>query len=40
MPDHELTDAGDPVCWLDQVCPDCGRMIERTRHVCEPVPAG
>lgn len=19
---------GDPPCWLDQVCPECGRMIE------------
>jgi hypothetical protein len=19
-------DGGDPVCWLDQVCPECGAM--------------
>jgi rubrerythrin len=25
---------GDPACWLNQVCPSCGRMIER-----EPVDA-
>jgi hypothetical protein len=28
------------VCWLDQVCPDCGRMIESTPHVCEAPPSG
>ncbi|WP_222195195.1 hypothetical protein [Modestobacter italicus] len=21
---------GDPACWLDQVCPACGRLTERT----------
>ncbi len=22
----EETPGGDPVCWLDRVCPDCGAM--------------
>ncbi|MGY1857634.1 hypothetical protein [Modestobacter sp. SYSU DS0290] len=21
-------EGGDPVCWLDRVCPDCGRLAE------------
>ena len=25
--DRPLPDeAGDPVCWLDRVCPECGRL--------------
>ena len=23
-------EGGDPACWLDQVCPACGRLTERT----------
>jgi phosphinothricin acetyltransferase len=30
---------GDPACWLDRVCDDCGAVIEGTAHVCRP-PAG
>jgi len=22
-------EGGDPACWLDQVCPACGRITER-----------
>jgi hypothetical protein len=22
-------EGGDPACWLDHVCPDCGRCVER-----------
>ncbi|MDI2098802.1 hypothetical protein [Ruicaihuangia caeni] len=28
------TDAGDPACWLDLVCPACGRVIEEYPHEC------
>lgn len=29
-------DAGDPVCWLSQVCPECGLLIEAPLPaVCE-----
>ncbi|MEJ8282100.1 hypothetical protein [Pseudonocardia spirodelae] len=24
--DGREADAGDPVCWLDRLCPDCGAM--------------
>ncbi|GAB4079589.1 hypothetical protein GCU67_02615 [Modestobacter muralis] len=24
------SEGGDPACWLDQVCPACGRLTERT----------
>jgi uncharacterized protein len=24
----EYYDGGEPVCWLEQVCPECGRMRE------------
>ena len=24
-----MTDGGDPACWLDRVCPACGRLDER-----------
>ena len=23
-------EGGDPACWLDRVCPACGRLTERT----------
>jgi rubrerythrin len=32
---------GDPVCWLDRVCPDCGLFLEDTDaldHADEPCP--
>jgi hypothetical protein len=30
---------GDPACWLDDVCPDCGRFVEDSAdHVCDRVP--
>ena len=25
---HGVTEGGDPVCWLDQVCDECGAMRE------------
>jgi hypothetical protein len=25
---RELTEGGDPVCWLDRVCDDCGAFRE------------
>ena len=32
----EYTEGGDPVCWLSQVCPDCGLFIEaELPTVCE-----
>jgi hypothetical protein len=42
--DHGDDDVGgDPACWLDQVCEDCGRLREGDGpHVCPvgvPVPA-
>jgi rubrerythrin len=24
----EVTEGGEPVCWLDRVCPDCGLLVE------------
>ena len=24
-----MSDGGDPACWLDRVCPSCGRLDER-----------
>ena len=24
-------EGGDPACWVDQVCPACGRLSERLR---------
>lgn len=24
----EVTEAGDPVCWLSRVCPECGLFLE------------
>lgn len=26
---------GDPACWLDRVCPECGRFAEGPGTVCE-----
>lgn len=28
---EELTEGGDPVCWLDRVCDACGAMREDMR---------
>ncbi|GAA3734516.1 hypothetical protein GCM10022239_08280 [Leifsonia bigeumensis] len=28
MPPEGFTSAGDPVCWLEQVCDECGALIE------------
>lgn len=25
---HERTEGGDPVCWLERVCDECGAMRE------------
>ncbi len=25
---HEVSVGGDPVCWLERVCPDCGALVE------------
>jgi hypothetical protein len=31
-------EGGDPACWLDHVCPECGRFVERPDdHVCDRV---
>jgi hypothetical protein len=30
-----MTDqGGDPACWADRVCPECGQFIEDERHAC------
>ncbi|WP_416875825.1 hypothetical protein [Kitasatospora sp. SC0581] len=29
MTDH-VDEGGEPACWLDRVCPECGRLRERT----------
>lgn len=26
---------GDPACWLDRVCPECGRLAEGPGESCE-----
>ncbi|UOT02322.1 hypothetical protein MPY17_25585 [Rhodococcus opacus] len=32
-PDDDL--GGDPVCWLDRVCPDCGLFLnDHTASTC------
>ena len=28
MGDEEFTSAGDPACWLEHVCDECGALIE------------
>jgi rubrerythrin len=28
-PDRPADEGGDPACWLGQVCPECGRILER-----------
>lgn len=30
----EVPDVGDPVCWLDRVCPECGAFNERPAVAC------
>jgi hypothetical protein len=33
--DHEFTPQGDPVCWLENVCDECGALVEgRLPAVC------
>ena len=32
---HDYTEGGDPVCWLNRVCDECGAFREDTRSsVC------
>lgn len=26
--DHEFTSQGDPVCWIEHVCDECGALVE------------
>lgn len=35
-PDDEDDDlGGDPACWLDQVCPTCGALVDGPEgHTC------
>jgi hypothetical protein len=34
-PDDDL--GGDPACWLDRVCPECGGFVDDDDdHVCRP----
>lgn len=46
-PADGVTEGGDPVCWLEQVCDECGAMREdRTATACRrcgtpfPTPGG
>ena len=40
-PHRAVDEGGDPACWLDQVCDDCGRIRERPGSaVCEHCGAG
>jgi hypothetical protein len=32
--DVEHTEGGDPVCWLDRVCPQCGAFRESPAPRC------
>jgi hypothetical protein len=32
--DVERTEGGDPVCWLDRVCPQCGAFRETADPRC------
>jgi len=32
--DGERTEGGDPVCWLDRVCPQCGAFRETPAPRC------
>jgi hypothetical protein len=36
--DDRLADeGGDPVCWLDRVCDECGAFVDDAEeHVCRP----
>lgn len=41
VPHRAGDEGGDPACWLDQVCDDCGRIRERPESaVCEHCGAG
>jgi hypothetical protein len=31
---HEYTEGGDPVCWLDRVCEECGAFRETAGPDC------
>ncbi|WP_369185129.1 hypothetical protein [Streptomyces sp. Y1] len=36
-----MDEGGEPVCWLDRVCPECGRLRERPGpEPCENCGAG
>jgi rubrerythrin len=28
-PEPPVDDGGDAVCWLNRVCPECGRFLDR-----------
>jgi hypothetical protein len=37
----DLDIGGDPACWLDRVCPECGGfMKDAADHECRPAAAG
>ena len=31
----DTAEGGDPVCWLDRVCPECGRLADEAAMRCE-----
>jgi hypothetical protein len=34
---HEDDVGGDPACWLDRVCPECGGFVDNDEdHICRP----
>jgi hypothetical protein len=32
--EEEEPPGGDPACWLDRVCPECGTFLEEGPHSC------
>ncbi|WP_437582392.1 hypothetical protein ACSAGD_09015 [Paramicrobacterium sp. CJ85] len=34
MSDEKDASGGDPVCWLDRVCDECGAFIEDGSDTC------